>query len=93
ASPLFMFMSVATMVLWLISTAPVAAEVLFQLIPWSFGWTATINVILSRTLFWFFGHPLVYFWLMPAYIAWYVCLPKIIGGKVFSDALARLAFI
>ncbi|MFP3381868.1 cbb3-type cytochrome c oxidase subunit I, partial [Bacillus sp. SIMBA_069] len=52
-----------------------------------------INVMLSRTLFWFFGHPLVYFWLMPAYMAWYVCIPRIIGGHVFSDSLSRLAFI
>jgi cytochrome c oxidase subunit 1 len=92
-SPLFSFMAVATMVLWLIATLGVAAEVLFQLIPWSFGWVAEINVLLSRMLFWYFGHPLVYFWLMPAYIAWYVCIPKIIGGKIFSDSLARLAFI
>ncbi|MFD2169908.1 b(o/a)3-type cytochrome-c oxidase subunit 1 [Tumebacillus lipolyticus] len=93
ASPLFTFMSVATMTLWFIATLGVASEVLFQLIPWSFGWVADVNVLLSRMLFWYFGHPLVYFWLMPAYIAWYVCIPKIIGGKVFSDSLARLAFI
>ncbi|ASS74126.1 cytochrome C [Tumebacillus algifaecis] len=92
-SPLFAFMSIATLVLWMIATLGVAAEVLFQLIPWSFGWVAEVNVLLSRMLFWYFGHPLVYFWLMPAYIAWYVCIPKIIGGKLFSDSLARLAFI
>src|SRR5690606_19541406 len=92
-SDLFAFMAVATMGLWLIATLGVALEVLLQLIPWSFGWVDTINVTLSRTLFWYFGHPLVYFWLMPAYIVWYVNIPKIIGGKIFSDALARLAFI
>lgn len=92
-SPLFAFMTIATVALWQVATLPLAVEVLFQLIPWSMGWVPTINVILSRTLFWFFGHPLVYFWLMPAYIAWYVCIPRIIGGKVFSDALSRVAFI
>jgi cytochrome c oxidase subunit 1 len=92
-SPLFAFMSVATMILWLIATLGVAAEVVIQLIPWSFGWVPTINVMLSRMLFWYFGHPLVYFWLLPAYISWYVCIPKIIGGKIFSDALARLSFV
>lgn len=92
-SPLFTFMAVSTMVLWQIATLGVAAEVLLQLIPWSFGWVDTVNVLLSRTLFWFFGHPLVYFWLLPAYIAWYVVMPKVIGGKIFSDALARLSFI
>lgn len=92
-SPLFLFMSVTTFLMWIIATLPVAVEVLFQLIPWSLGWSSTINIMLSRTLFWFFGHPLVYFWLMPAYIAWYVCVPRVIGGHVFSDSLARLAFI
>lgn len=92
-SPLFTFMAVSTMLLWQIATLGVAAEVLLQLIPWSFGWVDTVNVVLSRTLFWFFGHPLVYFWLLPAYIAWYVIMPKVIGGKIFSDALARLVFI
>jgi len=92
-SPLFAFMAVATMVLWYVATLGVAATVLFQFIPWSFGWVEKINVLLSRTLFWYFGHPLVYFWLMPVYICWYVIVPKVIGGKIFSDALARLAFV
>ena len=92
-SPLFAFMAVATMVLWLEATVGVAIEALFQLIPWSLGWEPRINVELSRTLFWYFGHPLVYFWLMPAYMAWYLIIPKLIGGKVFSDSLARFAFI
>lgn len=26
-------------------------------------------------------------------MAWYVIIPKIIGGKIFSDSLARLSFI
>jgi cytochrome c oxidase subunit 1 len=92
-SPLFAFMSVVTMLLWQVATIGVAVEVVVQLIPWSFGWVDTINVVLSRTLFWYFGHPLVYFWLLPAYICWYVVIPKIIGGRMFSDALARLSFI
>jgi cytochrome c oxidase subunit 1 len=92
-SPLFVFMVIATLILWYVATLGVAAEMLFQLIPWSFGWVDTVNVVLSRMLFWFFGHPLVYFWLMPAYAAWYNCIPKIVGGKIFSDALARLVFL
>jgi cytochrome c oxidase subunit I len=92
-SPLFAFMAVATMVLWLEATVGVAIEAIFQLIPWSLGWEPTINVELSRTLFWYFGHPLVYFWLLPAYIAWYTIIPRIVGGHIFSDSLARLAFI
>lgn len=92
-SPLIAFMTVATIVLWVIASLGVASTVLFQFIPWSFGWVDTINVELSRSLFWFFGHPLVYFWLLPAYIGWYAIMPKIVGGEVFSDSLARLAFI
>lgn len=92
-SPLFAFMAVVTMLMWLIATLGVAATVLVQFIPWSFGWVETIDVMVSRTLFWYFGHPLVYFWLLPAYICWYVIIPKIIGGKIFSDSLARLSFL
>ena len=92
-SPLFAYMSVVTMLLWQIATIGVAVEVVVQLIPWSFGWVEQVNVVLSRTLFWYFGHPLVYFWLLPAYICWYVVIPKIIGGRIFSDSLARLSFM
>ncbi|MGM8216099.1 b(o/a)3-type cytochrome-c oxidase subunit 1 [Bacillaceae bacterium W0354] len=92
-SPLLAFMSVATLVLWFIATIGVVVTVVFQFIPWSFGWVDTINVTLSRTLFWYFGHPLVYFWLLPAYMAWYAIVPKIIGAKIFSDSMARLAFL
>lgn len=92
-SPLFAFMTITTIVLWLIACLGVVATVLFQYIPWAFGWTDTINVELSRSLFWYFGHPLVYFWLLPAYIAWYVIVPKLLNVPVFSDSLARLAFV
>jgi cytochrome c oxidase subunit 1 len=92
-SPLFSFMAVMTMVLWFIATLGVSASVLLQFIPWSIGWVDKIDILISRTLFWYFGHPLVYFWLLPAYMCWYVIIPKIIGGKIFSDALARLAFV
>ncbi|MET3684365.1 cytochrome c oxidase subunit 1 [Alkalibacillus flavidus] len=92
-SPLFAFMAVATLVLWIIATLGVVATVLFQFIPWSLGFQEEINVTLSRTLFWYFGHPLVYFWLLPAYMAWYIVVPKVIGGKIFSDSLARLSFL
>jgi len=92
-SPLFSFMAVINMVMWQIATLGVAATVLLQFIPWSLGITESIDVLVSRTLFWYFGHPLVYFWLLPAYMAWYTIIPKIIGGKVFSDSLARLSFI
>ncbi|MFS0575585.1 b(o/a)3-type cytochrome-c oxidase subunit 1 [Sporosarcina sp. 179-K 3D1 HS] len=92
-SPLLAFMVTINMLMWFIASLGVASSVLIQFIPWSLGYAETINVLLSRTLFWYFGHPLVYFWLLPAYMAWYAIIPKIIGGKLFSDSLARLSFI
>ncbi len=83
----------ATFIIWLIATTPVAIEVIFLLIPWSMGWVATVNVPLARMLFWFFGHPLVYFWLVPAYVMYYTMLPKLAGGKLFSDFAGRLTFL
>src|SRR5690625_3024563 len=86
-------MAVITMLMWEIASIGVAVTVVGQTIPWALGWVDGINVLLSRTLFWYFGHPLVYFWLLPAYMMWYAIMPKIIGGKIFSDSLARFTFI
>lgn len=83
----------AAFIVWLIATIPVAIEIIFLLIPWSLGWTATVNVPLARMLFWFFGHPLVYFWLLPTYVMYYTMLPKLAGGKLFSDFAGRLTFM
>ena len=78
--------------LWLLCTIGVAAEMLFQLIPWSLGLTKTVDPLLARTLFWYFGHPLVYFWVLPAYAIWYTVLPREAGGKLFSEPLGRMVF-
>ena len=83
----------AAFIVWLIATIPVAIEIIFLLIPWSLGWTATVNVPLARMLFWFFGHPLVYFWLLPTYVMYYTMLPKLSGGKLFSDFAGRFTFM
>jgi cytochrome c oxidase subunit 1 len=92
-APLAMFGIMATVIVWLLATAGVAAEMLFQLIPWSLGLTKTVDPVLARTFFWWFGHPLVYFWLLPAYTLWYSVLPRVAGGKLFSDSLGRLVFV
>jgi len=83
----------AAFIVWFIATIPVAIEIIFLLIPWSFGWTPTVNVPLARMLFWFFGHPLVYFWLLPAYVMYYTMLPKLAGGKLYSDMAGRFTFL
>ncbi|WP_256409811.1 b(o/a)3-type cytochrome-c oxidase subunit 1 [Halorubrum rutilum] len=91
--PLQTFMVLTTMAMWYIASSAVAASVLLFLLPWSLGFIDQVNPTLTRTLFWFFGHPVVYFWLMPAYLLWYTVLPKIAGGRLFSDPLARVVFV
>jgi cytochrome c oxidase subunit 1 len=91
-SPFVVFASLVTMVMWQIATLGIAAEILAIILPSVFGWTAGTDPQLSRTLFWYTGHPLVYFWVLPAYLSWYAMLPKQVGGKMFSDSLARLSF-
>lgn len=93
ASPLFTYMTVATIFLWIHASLAVAISVVFFIIPWAFELVPRVNVALTRTLFWYFGHALVYFWLLPAYIYWYVNIPQIVGGKIFSNSLPRLTFI
>jgi cytochrome c oxidase subunit 1 len=91
--PLQTFMVLTTMLMWFISTIGVAIEVVVFLIPWSLGLISEVDPLLMRTLFWYFGHPVVYFWLMPAYLVWYTILPKLSGGRLFSDPLARVVFV
>jgi cytochrome c oxidase subunit 1 len=92
-TPFIAFASLVTALLWQICTLGVAVEILTMLLPWSLGLIEGVDPQLARTYFWFTGHPLVYFWLLPAYISWYAMLPKQAGGgKMFSDTLARLSF-
>ena len=91
--PLAMFGTVANAILWFITSLGVASEVLFQLIPWSLGIIETVDVGLSRTLFSWTLHAIVYFWLIPAYIVFYTLVPRAAGGFIFSDHMARVAFI
>ncbi|WP_022836098.1 b(o/a)3-type cytochrome-c oxidase subunit 1 [Salisaeta longa] len=91
--PLQAYMTIFTMLMWYICSLGVALEVVVLLIPWSMGWVTKIDPLLPRTLFWYFGHAVVYFWLLPAYFVWYTILPKLSGGRLFSDPLARIVFI
>jgi cytochrome c oxidase subunit 1 len=92
-TPLAVVGMFTTFIVWFIATLPVAFEILVLLLPWSLGITQGVNVMLARTLFWFFGHPLVYFWLLPAYVMFYTFLPKLSGGKLYSDMAGRLTFM
>ncbi len=91
-TPLATYMSAATMLMWVLAGVGAALELVLQLDPWALGLTQTVAPDIARTLFWWTGHPIVYFWLMPAYISWYCLLPKQIGGKLVSDSMARLTF-
>ena len=91
--PLAMFATVANAVMWLWTTVGVAAQLLFQVIPAALGLTETIDVGLSRTLFSWTLHAIVYFWLVPAYIAFYTIAPRVAGGRLYSDTMGRLTFV
>ncbi|ADY25377.1 Cytochrome-c oxidase [Deinococcus proteolyticus MRP] len=92
-TPLVTHMSVATWLMWFIASLGLVTEALVMLVPWSLGITKTIDPLIARTLFWWTGHAIVYFWLLPAYIAWYAFLPRHAGGRVASEPLVRLAFV
>ncbi|GEM45535.1 b(o/a)3-type cytochrome-c oxidase subunit 1 [Deinococcus cellulosilyticus] len=91
-TPVTAYMSVATWFMWMLASLGIVVEVVVYLIPWSLGWTPAVDPLLARTLFWFTGHPIVYFWLLPAYVSWYAFIPNQAGGKIVSEPLARLAF-
>jgi cytochrome c oxidase subunit I len=91
--PLSIHGMLATIIVWYLATAGLAVEVVGMLIPWSLGFVEKIDPMVARTYFWWFGHPLVYFWLLPAYVLWYYVLPQVAGGRLFSDRLARMVFV
>lgn len=90
--PIFAFFAMGVFILLFFGSIGVTVEVI-MLIFWSFGIMETINVMVSRTLFWSFGHTLVNIWYLTAVSAWYVIVPKIIGGRRFSDTLTRVVVI
>lgn len=91
--PILAFFGTGVFVLLVGATAFVAVEVIFMIIPWTLGWVDGINVMVSRTLFWAFGHTAVNIWYLTAVSAWYVIIPKIIGGTRFNDYLTRVVVI
>ena len=91
--PLAMYGTVANAVMWLWTTVGVAVQLLYQVIPASLGLVQTIDVGLSRTLFSWTLHAIVYFWLIPAYIAFYTMVPRAAGGRLYSDMMGRVTFI
>ncbi|MFM9429099.1 cytochrome c oxidase subunit 1, partial [Variovorax sp. GrIS 2.14] len=93
AVPLAMFGNVAGAYLWAWTSVGAAVEILVLILPAALGFTDTINAGLARVFFSWTLHAIVYFWLMPAYIAFYTMVPRAIGGRLYSDSMARIAFV
>jgi cytochrome c oxidase subunit I len=91
--PLAMFATVAGAYLWGWTAVGAAIEVIVMILPVAFGWKTTIDAGLARVFFSWTLHAIVYFWLMPAYITYYTIIPRAIGGRLYSDAMARISFI
>lgn len=91
--PLAMFGNAAGAYLWAWTSIGAASEILLLILPAAFGWRDTIDAGLSRVLFSWTLHAIVYFWLMPAYIAFYTIIPRAIGGRLYSDTMGRVAFV
>ncbi|RDK07183.1 cbb3-type cytochrome c oxidase subunit I [Cupriavidus lacunae] len=90
--PLAMYGTVAGAYLWAWTSVGAAVEVLVLILPASLGLTDTINAGLSRVFFSWTLHAIVYFWLIPAYVAFYSIVPRAIGGRLYSDTMGRVAF-
>jgi cytochrome c oxidase subunit 1 len=90
--PLAMYGNVTTAYLWAWTSLGAAIEVLVLILPASLGLTDVINVGLSRVLFSWTLHAIVYFWLLPAYVAFYTIVPRAIGGRLYSDTMGRVSF-
>jgi cytochrome c oxidase subunit 1 len=91
--PLAMFAITACALLWGWTSLGATSEVLFQVLPVSLGWRHTFDAGLARTLFSITLHAIVYFWLIPAYIAFYTLMPQAAGGRLYSDTMGRITFI
>jgi cytochrome c oxidase subunit I len=91
--PLAMFAITATALLWAWSASGVEVEMFGVLLPRVFGLTVQMDAGLARTLFSVTLHSIVYFWLMPAYIAFYTLVPQAAGGRLYSDTMGRVSFI
>jgi cytochrome c oxidase subunit I len=93
AVPLAMFGNVAGAYLWAWTSVGAALEILVLIMPVALGFKDTIDAGLSRVFFSWTLHAIVYFWLMPTYIAFYTIVPRAIGGRLYSDTMGRVAFV
>jgi len=92
-TPLLAYISLVSYVMWFLASLPIAVSFLGFLLPWSLGLVEKVDPLLTRTLFWFTGHAIVYAWLLPAYVSWYALVPRQAGGRLISDSYTRIVFI
>lgn len=90
--PLAMFANLAGACLWAWTAVGAAIEILVQILPVALELETRINAGLARVFFSWTLHAIVYFWLIPAYIAFYTILPRAIGTRLYSDTMGRIAF-
>ena len=93
AVPLVMFATTVNAMLWLWTSMGATLEIVTQILPLQLGLVEGIESGLARTLFSWTLHAIVYFWLIPAYIAFYTLMPQQARAKMFSDEVARISFV
>ena len=91
--PLAMFGNTVGAYLWAWTSVGAAVEVLVLILPVALGFKSTIDAGLARVFFSWTLHAIVYFWLMPSYIVFYTIVPRAIGGRLYSDTMARASFV
>ena len=91
--PLAMFGNTAGAYLWAWTSLGAALEILLQILPVALSFKDTIDAGLARVFFSWTLHAIVYFGLMPSYIAFYTIVPRAIGGRLYSDTMGRVAFV
>jgi cytochrome c oxidase subunit 1 len=90
--PLAMYGNVTGAFLWAWTSVGAALEILILILPVALGLKDTIDAGLARVFFSWTLHAIVYFWLIPTYLAFYTLVPRAIGGRLYSDTMARAAF-
>jgi cytochrome c oxidase subunit I len=88
-----MFANTVRACLWAWTSLGAAIEVPALTLPAALGLTTTVNVALSRVLFSWTLHAIVYFWLIPSYIAYYTIVrARSAGGFTASRWLGSRSF-
>jgi len=90
--PIPVYGVLTTLIVWLEATPGLFIEIVKDLLPMSLL-GLSISPLEARTYFWYFGHPLVYFWLIPAITLWYFIIPKVLNTNLYSENMAKVVFI